>query len=132
MRILITGSRDWSDYATFMRGVTVGIDTVIAQKPDDKHITIVHGGAKGADTMSETYVSHVSSYLAQKGYQINTEVHKADWATQQKAAGPIRNQKMVDLGADVTVAFMHEGSRGTADCVARCQKAGIPVLLYKG
>jgi hypothetical protein len=82
--------------------------------------------------MCEFYLDHTAQFLRGQGYTISTETHKADWTTHGKGAGPLRNQKMVDLGADIAVAYMHEGSRGTADCVARAKKAGIEVLLYKG
>jgi hypothetical protein len=45
---------------------------------------------------------------------------------QGKAAGPIRNQRMIDEGKpDLVIAF--PGGRGTADMVSRAKKAGIPV-----
>lgn len=131
MRILVTGSREWQDYATFTRALTVAIETLTERFPDDKHIVVVHGGARGADSMSENYVAHVRAFLRGQGYNIDTEVHKADWNQYGKGAGPIRNQKMVDLGADIAVAFLQEGSRGTADCIRRINAAGIELLTYK-
>jgi hypothetical protein len=55
---------------------------------------------------------------------------EADWKTHGRAAGPIRNQAMVDAGADYFLAFNYNVSRGTADCVDRCRKAGIPGRVY--
>lgn len=132
MRILVTGSRFWADYDTFVRGLTVAIDTVSSRNPDDKEIVVVHGAAKGADIMSERYVAQVAQFLRGKGYTIRTEQHPADWNKHGKGAGPIRNQEMVDLGADICVAFPQEGSRGTADCMRRATAAGIELLTYRG
>lgn len=64
------------------------------------------------------------------------EIHPAEWHVHGPAAGPMRNQAMVDLGADVCFAFgelqrMKRGklrNTGTGDCVERCRKAGIRVV----
>lgn len=43
-------------------------------------------------------------------------------------AGLVRNQLMVDLGADICLAFPLPGSRGTWDCMGRAEAAGIKVI----
>jgi len=128
-RILVTGSRSWSDYDTVCRALAVAIETVKERRPQDKRIVIVHGNAKGADTMAATFVYQFQDYLKQKGYTIVEEAHPADWKI-GKAAGPIRNTKMVELGADICVAF-NEGGSGTTNCISQAKKAGIEVLEYK-
>jgi hypothetical protein len=55
------------------------------------------------------------------------ETYPADWYTHGKAAGPIRNQKMLDDAfPDVVLAF--PGGRGTADMVRRAEKVGVTVI----
>lgn len=50
-----------------------------------------------------------------------------DWDKYGNAAGPIRNQQMLDEGKpDLVVAF--PGGRGTADMVNKARKAGIEVI----
>lgn len=89
-------------------------------------ITLVHGDARGADRMSER--------LLRYRVQFYIERYPADWEKHGKRAGPIRNQEMVDLGADVCLAFFKNGAvnRGTSDCVRRAEKAGIPVRKFYG
>jgi hypothetical protein len=56
----------------------------------------------------------------------------ADWNRYGRAAGPIRNQQMLDEGApDAVIAFSVnlESSRGTADMVRRSRNAGLHVWL---
>lgn len=53
------------------------------------------------------------------------EVHPADWGRYGKAAGPIRNQEMLESGIDLVIAL--PGGRGTADMVRRAEGAGVPV-----
>lgn len=51
----------------------------------------------------------------------------ADWKSHGKPAGPIRNQQMIDEGKpDLVVAF--PGGRGTADMVAKANRAGVEVI----
>lgn len=82
-------------------------------------ITLVHGAARGADTLA-------GNIGAQLGYSI--EAHPADWNTYGKKAGIIRNQHMVNLGADVTLAFPIGESRGTRHCMRVAELARIPVI----
>lgn len=51
----------------------------------------------------------------------------ADWSKYGKAAGPMRNQKMLDeYKPDLVVAL--PGGRGTADMVSRARVAGVEVI----
>jgi hypothetical protein len=85
--------------------------------------TIVHGAGKGADRI-------IGIYAASEGWP--TEEHPAKWNTFGAAAGPIRNQIMVDLGADLCLGFPLPGSRGTYDCMERARKAGIKTVQVTG
>lgn len=50
------------------------------------------------------------------------------WKDHGKAAGPIRNQLMLDdFKPDLVVAF--PGGKGTADMVKKAQDAGVTVIL---
>lgn len=114
-RVLVTGSRNWFNHEIIS-------DALHAQRllDPDYAITVVHGGAAGADALAAWWARSVG---------VHAEVHMADWSL-GKVAGHIRNQKMVDLGADVCLAFPMQGSRGTWDCVRRAEKAGIPVRTF--
>lgn len=119
MRILITGSRNYRDLAMVEEAISDHI-----RGHDPRSVTIIHGDARGADTLAGT---------AARYYGLRVETHPADWNQHGKAAGPIRNQQMVNLGADVCLAFPAfpaGGSRGTWDCVSRAKVAGIPTYIY--
>lgn len=116
-RILITGSRKWTDRHT----VEVAIRReIISRRWSIPDVVVVHGGASGADACA-----HVSAVTM--GLQV--EEHPADWKAEGRAAGPLRNQRMVDLGADVCLAFPLFDSRGTYDCIRRAEGADIPVRV---
>lgn len=108
MRILVTGGRHYADIATAR-------EVLSAYKNED--VTIVQGGALGADTLCVAVAKEL-------GFSIET--HPADWGKYGNAAGPIRNQEMVDLGADMCIAF--PGGRGTEDCLRKAEQKGINVL----
>ena len=107
MRIIVCGGRNYSDRTTVAR--------VLGAL--DGQTTIIHGDAPGADRLAATIA-------ADYGYRV--ESYPADWDGHGKAAGPIRNQQMLDAGADLVIAF--PGGRGTADMSNRAQRAGVPVL----
>jgi hypothetical protein len=114
MKILVTGSRDWADTAA----VKTMLEDQAAKRPREP-VTLVHGAAPGADT--------IAAMLAeQHGWQVET--FPAEWDRYGRRAGPVRNQLMVDHGADVCLVFPMPDSRGTWDCVRRARKAGIPLV----
>lgn len=53
----------------------------------------------------------------------------ADWASYGRAAGPLRNARMLQYGPECLIAF--PGGRGTADMVARAERARLPVTTIK-
>ena len=115
MRIIITGSRHWIDRDE--------IDYLLYWAcQEDEELVIVHGGCPtGADAIADEIA---------RGMDIPVEVHPADWSLGRRA-GPLRNQRMVDLGADACHAFPLADSRGTWDCVRRAEAAGIPVVIHR-
>jgi len=120
MRVLITGSRNWTDASLIL-------DTILRSIPHDvplEEVTLVHGGCpSGADALA--------SGLCRE-YQMTEEVHRADWGRDGKAGGPRRNQFMVDTRPDLVLAFPLGGSRGTRDCIRRAQVARLPMIVTEG
>lgn len=119
MRLLVCGSRTWTDYRRLRRT----LEATVAQRQADS-VTIIEGGARGADRMA----GHLA-YLHGWGL----EVYPARWEQQGRAAGVRRNARMLDRGRpDLVVAFTVgplQHSRGTADMVRRARQAGVPVQL---
>ena len=77
---------------------------------------IIQGGARGTDTFA-------IKWAARHALEICTV--EADWLTRGKAAGPMRNAKMLGHNPHLVVAF--PGGLGTADMVRRSRKAGVDV-----
>jgi hypothetical protein len=120
MRILVTGSREFTHPGVVAAYLQDAFDSLPL---DDTGVTVVHGACpRGADLLADRFAR-------ERGWLV--EPYPADWSL-GKGAGHIRNQRMADLGADMCLAFFAEGAanRGTADCVARAEAAGIPVRRY--
>jgi hypothetical protein len=114
-RILITGSRDWTDYDAIF-------DALKASKDYLGEITVVHGGASGADSTAGIIAHRLG---------LKVEVHPADWEKHGKKAGFVRNSEMVKEGADFVLAFIKNDSKGATMCASLAEKAGIPVKYFR-
>lgn len=110
-RVLITGSRNWTDQQAVR-------DTLVTHMR--KGDTLVSGACPtGADALCEQFWAPYGP----------VERHPADWSTHGRAAGPLRNQAMVDTAPDLVLAFPLGDSRGTWDCVRRARTAGLAVIV---
>lgn len=130
MRVLVCGGRDYQDRDMVIRTLdwmaeaharSKGIDTSDNWLPHPEFV-VIHGGCPtGADAHADDWA--VVNWAG-------CEVYRADWDKHGKAAGPIRNQQMIDQGRpDLVLAF--PGGRGTADMVRRAEAAGVPVTGFR-
>ncbi len=112
MRVIVTGGRDYQDKDYVFK--------VLSAIHNRTPITVlVHGGATGADNLADLWA---------KANSVPREVHKVtkeDWNRLGRRAGPLRNQKMAELGADLLVSF--PGGSGTADMIRQAKAKGIEV-----
>jgi hypothetical protein len=119
-RVLVTGSRSWSDIGLVGSALTESLGDAFDAGFDG--IVVVHGGCPtGADEFADTWA---------RMRDVPVEVWSADWHGHGRAAGPRRNAAMVAAGANVCLAFPLGESRGTRDCMRRAEVAGIPVQVF--
>jgi hypothetical protein len=117
MKVLVCGGRDYSDRETAWRE----LDNLHNAAPFNGLI-IIQGGAPGADALAREWCAD------RKVMFIN---ETADWKKHGRAAGPIRNQLMLDkYRPDLVLAF--PGGRGTADMTQRAEAARVPVIRITG
>jgi len=109
MRICVCGGRDYIN----KEKVFSVLDNALSVFDD---VSIMNGAAKGADKLSSTWAFERNVPLLEV---------PADWEKHKRAAGPIRNREMLNLGFDMLIAF--PGGRGTADMISITKKANIPV-----
>lgn len=119
MRVLICGGREFYDEHWLKQELC---DLVwqrgrFADVPQQVRV-VIHGGARGADRMAENFAI---------GCGLEVVEFKAEWEKHGRAAGPIRNCRMLAVGKpDLVVAF--PGGKGTADMVRQARDAGVRVI----
>ena len=83
---------------------------------------LVHGGARGADALADAWA---------RKHDIPVIVFAADWRKHKKAAGPIRNGRMLaEANPRLVIAF--PGGSGTADCAGQARARDILVMYVGG
>lgn len=125
VRVLVTGWRFWPQEAAWYihRQLDLVHQTQIA--PVDQMLVIDGECPRGGvDQWAHEWA------VANLGMEFS-ERHPAPWRQMGNAAGPQRNQHMVNLGAAMCLAFpgpvMPGRKSGTYDCVDRAKAAGIVV-----
>jgi hypothetical protein len=115
-RVLICGDRNWYNSARIF-------DMVERENERSPIGVIIEGGAKGADKIGG---------MAAVFHGIPLLKFSADWKKYGRAAGPIRNQQMLDEGKPTEIWAFHnniEESLGTKNMVVKALKRDLPVLL---
>lgn len=119
MNVIVTGDRNWKRMDI--------IERELRKLPADT--LIIHGAARGADTLAKFAAERIGLRVINDG-----KGFPADWKRYGKAAGPIRNQQMLDEGRPDMVLAFHENiseSRGTKDMVERARKAELKVIIIE-
>ena len=119
MKLLVCGGRDFGTTAQERFALRDVLDLWHQRRPIT---TIIHGAARGADFLA-------GGWAEMKGLSVHAyPVYPAQWEAQGKAAGHLRNARMLAEGRpDAVLAF--PGGVGTADMVAKARAAGVPVAL---
>jgi|SRR3972149_3405283 len=112
-RILIAGSRDYTDYNNIRNFlVALSSDTVI-----------ITGGCRGADSIAE---------FVAKQLKMTVEVFPAEWKKYGRSAGPKRNLKMIKEGKPDKVIIFHSNineSKGSKNMKQLAEYFKIPVTV---
>lgn len=116
MIVLVSGSRHWKDEQLVI--------DVLSKFPSGT--TVVHGDATGADTIAHVVAEELGFKI------VKFPVSRDDWKKMGKAAGPIRNKKMLlETNPDVVVAFLDESapSPGTKNMIKTAESYGYEVIV---
>lgn len=124
-RVLVTGSRDWPDPAA----VHAALEAVY-RSTRATPVVVVHGACPtGADEHARAWAAE----MHRQGRPVLEEPHPANWrpgGRLDRGAGFRRNAEMVNLGADIVLAFIRNNSRGASHTAALAEQAGIPVRRF--
>ena len=120
MRLVVTGSRDWSDKALLYRV----LDEIHARYSIS---VLFHGKARGADTMAE-------QWALERGVSNFGNPYPPAYG---QRGGTVRNGWLLDeaalLGARgvLVVAFPMKHSTGTWNCVTQAKQRGLDIRLVR-
>lgn len=107
--VVVTGGRDYQDAAM----VNDVLDFLNPPR-------LILGDAKGADTLAKEW--------AQDKLELECTIHKADWDTHGKKAGPLRNKAMLDDAGVHAVLVAFKGGIGTEDCIRQAKAKNMIIL----
>ena len=117
--LLVVGSRGFLDYNLLK-------DALDNIRDKNNNISIVSGGAVGADSLAEKYANENN---------IPIEIFRADWNKYGKSAGYIRNEEMhkyISIKENrMCIAFWDGQSRGTQHNFSLAKKYNNPITIIR-
>jgi hypothetical protein len=120
--VCVTGDRDWQHSNPVHTSVVQeALDDVATYVAMPHEVTLIHGAARGVDSIA-------AKVAEQLGFRVVP--FPAEWDKYGRAAGPIRNERMVTWPPDLVLAF-HDNlaaSKGTRDMVQQAIRARVPVI----
>lgn len=122
LRVLITGSREFTE-----RPIVAAALSQVARENPGRQLTVVHGAARGADSLAGAVARSAPNRLIEEAHPVTN--WKLPDGSKNWRAGFDRNQTMVDLGADICLAFLklEAKNNGTRHSMGAAGEAGIPV-----
>lgn|SRR5215217_5170956 len=131
--IVVTGSREWTDYNIIMRQLALAFERAKTLGFTD---IAVHQGEcpyGGADALAKEFINKEEDTLKAYGLTVRTISHPPQFHKHGKpAAYHVRNQEMIDLKPDEVLAFRIGGdqSRGTTSVIKYARSKGIePTII---
>lgn len=109
--IIVCGGRDYTD----RKAVYSYLDGLAERTRIDLVIT---GGARGADALADEWA---------QSRGIARIICPANWEGEGKAAGHIRNERMLSLAVEIHRVVAFKGGVGTASMRDKAKKKRIPV-----
>jgi hypothetical protein len=114
LKILVTGSRDWTDARRIQEEI---FRALYETKTPHDEAALIHGACpSGADAIADQYGTDTGMHVVRV---------PADWGRWKRRAGFIRNAEMVELEPDICLAFIRNGSRGASMTADLARRAGI-------
>jgi YspA, cpYpsA-related SLOG family len=134
MRILVFGSRTWRDMDKVFKAIIEVAIPVTGSVVRNTDITIVHGGADGADALA--------SDLCQL-WHVKEEVHLPNYDKHSDVAPLFRNTDMARSRLDVALGFINpcakpgckrvlgHDSHGSTDMLTKLAHYNVPTVVYR-
>lgn len=127
MIVLVCGGRDYSDRQKVWFELSR-----LEHKVGKPFRGLIHGAASGADTHARDWQGSRIRAASMVNCGLPKDLwcagYPANWTAHGRAAGPIRNQHMLDQNPGVELVVAFPGGAGTADMVRRAKAKGIKVV----
>jgi hypothetical protein len=117
VRVGVSGSRTIKD----REFVFQQLDWYLSRLKMDYELILLHGGAKGFDSLCESWA---------KKNKIKTEIYLPDYNKYNKGAPLKRNETIVN-NSDYFIAMQQNDSKGTQDAINKAIKRGLPIKIIK-
>lgn len=111
MKVMVTGGRDYAD-REFIKQTLEAFQRRIGRIDE-----LLVGCATGADSLAQDVAKELG---------IKVKVFKANWSLYGKAAGPKRNERIIEERPSYCLPF--PGGKGTAHAVGLCKLNRIPLF----
>ena len=108
MKLAIVGGRDYNNY----ENVKYHVLRYFNSERNSLFDEVISGGAGGADALAKQLAKEMN---------IKYTEFPADWETHGKAAGPIRNEQIMQY-TDKVIAFWDGQSKGTMSAINLARK----------
>lgn len=126
MRVIVTGSRTWEGIGAEHRIQQILNVVLMLARALGQDLTIVHGGhVRGADQAVDRWARR------REDDGVTVEVHRPNWDTHGRSAGPIRNLNMIAQGGDLCIAFIRDNSRGATGTAEAAMDKGIATFVVR-
>ncbi len=119
MRVIIAGTRTFTDYKAFQSKLFDLFCDYLLKEQELKITEVISGGARGVDKLGMKYASL---------NKIPCTLFPAEWNKHGLGAGPIRNKRMAEYG-DLLIAFWDGKSSGTKNMIEEMQALNKPVHI---
>jgi hypothetical protein len=124
MKVIVIGSKDWSDYGSIMRNMTIFLEDIRYDETIN-NVTFVHTGSRGAENMLTEYVGKVDKFLRQKGITLRENILKPSKSSDKF----INDYKIMENGADFALVFMTKNDKKMLSMIKLLEEFGIPTRI---
>ena len=125
MKVLVTGTKEWSDYNELIRNLSIIVEDWVKSNPDDKKLTFVHTASSPVENMVTEYVGKVESFAKQKGYKITEKLYNVHKKNNEKITEI--EFIMMNSGIDMVISFNKGKSKKIESMLDILSEYGIPV-----
>jgi hypothetical protein len=130
MKVIVIGSKDWEDYPTLSRKMAVLMEDWVLKNSEDKTLTIIHAGNRGAENMVTEFVGKVERLVKQNGYAIKEKIYSIK---NYSGTNPIiaRDSGMFEDGADRVLIFQRGDCKRSSALAKLSEAYGIRTEVVK-